>query len=113
MVSNEQICSLIDKRISHLSGGEKRLLEVFLIIHSDAKYILIDEPFNGIAPIYKADIKTAIKQQSREKGFIITDHVYRDVLDVASRIVLLRDGGTKEIANKEELKYYGYIPDIQ
>jgi ABC-type lipopolysaccharide export system ATPase subunit len=111
IVANEHIQSLIDKRISHLSGGEKRLLEVFLIIHSEAKYVLIDEPFNGIAPIYKDEIKSLIKRQSKDKGFIISDHVYRDVLDIATRIILLRDGGTKAIDKREELKYWGYIPE--
>ena len=111
VLSNEYIRSLLDKRVSHLSGGEKRLLEVVLIIHSDAKYILIDEPFNGIAPIYIEGIKCLIKDQSKHKGFIITDHDYRNILDVATRIILLRDGGTKIINDREELKYWGYIPE--
>jgi ABC-type multidrug transport system ATPase subunit len=113
VINNEHIRSLLDKHVSQLSGGEKRLLEVVLIIHSDAKYILIDEPFNGIAPIYIEEIKCLIKGQSKDKGFIITDHDYPDILDVATRIVLLRDGGTKVINDREELKYWGYIPESQ
>jgi ABC-type multidrug transport system ATPase subunit len=113
VLSNEYIISLVNKQVSHLSGGEKRLLEVVLVIYSDAKYILIDEPFNGIAPIYKDEIKSLIKGQSKDKGFIITDHDYRDIMDVATKIILLRDGGTKVINDREELKYWGYIPESQ
>ena len=102
---------MLGKKSNQLSGGEKRLLEIFLIIHSNAKYVLIDEPFNGIAPIYKEVIKNLIKEQSKNKGFIITDHDYWNILDLSTRIILMHDGGTKEIKSKDELEYLGYIPE--
>ena len=43
-----------------------------------------------------------IKEQSKYKGFIITDHDYRNILDIATRIVLIHDRGTKEIKNKDD-----------
>lgn len=101
---------MLHKKCHELSGGEKRLLEIYLIIYSDAKYVLIDEPFNGIAPVYKESIKDLIRDQSKNKGFIITDHDYRNILDLATKVILLHDGGTKEIKESEELKYWGYIP---
>lgn len=108
---NKHIKPLLDRRCRQLSGGEKRLVEIFLIVYSNAEFILIDEPFNGVAPIYKDDIKNIIREQSMHKGFIITDHDYRNIDDVATRMILMHDGGTKEIKNKDELKYWGYIPD--
>jgi ABC-type sugar transport system ATPase subunit len=109
--SNEWIKPMLGKKSNQLSGGEKRLLEILLIIHSNAKYILIDEPFNGIAPIYKEDIKNLIKEQSKNKGFIITDHDYWNILDLSTRIILMHDGGTKEIKSTDELEYWGYVPE--
>ncbi len=111
IAGNELIQPFIHKKAKQLSGGEKRLVEIFLIIYSNATYILIDEPFNGIAPIYKEVIKAMIWEQSKNKGFIITDHDYRNILDISTRIVLIHDGGTKEIKNKEELGFWGYIPN--
>ena len=103
---------LLDKRSKQLSGGEKRLVEIFLIVFSNAKYILIDEPFNGLAPVYKEDIKDMIREQSKHKGFIITDHDYRNITDIATKTILIHDGGTKLIKDKDDLKYWGYIPEI-
>lgn len=111
IIANEHIRPIINRRIKELSGGEKRLVEILLIIHSDAKYILIDEPFNGIAPVYKEEIKSIIKENSRSKGFIITDHDYRNILDISTKIILIDDGGTKEIKHKDELKFWKYIPE--
>lgn len=109
LMNLEWIKPYLNSRSTELSGGEKRLLEVFLIIYSKAKFVLIDEPFNGIAPVYKEEIKARIREQTKYKGFIITDHDYRNILDLSSRIVLLFDGGTKEMKNKEELEDWGYL----
>lgn len=109
--ANKLIKPMLNKKSKQLSGGEKRLLEIFLIVHSNSVYTLIDEPFNGIAPIHIESIKEMIKKQSKHKGFIITDHDYRDILDISTRIVVMHDGGTKEIKNKDELTYWGYIPE--
>jgi ABC-type multidrug transport system ATPase subunit len=101
---------LLNKKSKQLSSGEQRIVEIFLIVYSDAKYILIDEPFNGVAPIYKEDIKNIIKEQSKRKGFIITDHDYRNIFDISTKTILIHDGETKEIKQINELKYWGYIP---
>ena len=110
--SNPQIFPLLDRKSRQLSGGEKRLLEVLLMVHSNAKYILIDEPFNGISPLLKEEIKSLINEHKSEKAFIVTDHDYRNILDVSTRIILLRDGGTREIKQKEELAYWGYLKEV-
>ena len=107
--SYELVIPLLKKKSKQLSGGELRFLEILLLIFSDKKYILLDEPFNGVAPIYKEVIKRLIKEQSQYKGFIITDHDYRNILDIATKIVLMVDGGTKPLKNREELKDWGYL----
>ena len=109
--NHDLIRPMLGKKSKQLSGGERRLLEILLIVFSDSTYTFIDEPFNGIAPVYIEEIKEIIKQQSKNKGFIITDHDYRNIIDIATRIVIIHDGGTKEIKSKDELKYWGYIPE--
>lgn len=82
-----------------------------LILYSKTQYIILDEPFNGVAPIYRDDIKSLIREASRSKGILLTDHDYRNVIDVSDRLLLLYDGGIKNIKDKHELVYYGYIPN--
>lgn len=112
ILSNHQlIATMLHKKCKQLSGGEMRFLEILLILYSNSKFSFLDEPFNGVAPIYKGEIKQIIKIQSRHKGIMITDHDYRNVLDVATKIVLITDGGTRLANNKEELIRWGYVPD--
>ena len=64
-----------------------------------------------VLPLYiKDEIKRTIEEQSLEKGFIITDHDYRNVLDVATRTILIHDGATRAINQPDELLDWGYLP---
>ncbi len=101
----------LNKYSKELSGGEIRILQILMIIYSNAKYILLDEPFNGSSPIQIETIKEIINEHSnKNKGFIITDHNYRNVIDISSRIVLMRDGATKSIIELTDLIEMGYFP---
>jgi len=110
VMESELVEPFMHSKIKHLSGGEKRILEILLMLHSEAKYILLDEPFNGVSPLYVERIKELIKKHSNDKGFIITDHDYRNLLDISSTVILMVDGNTKVIKEFNDLIDYGYLP---
>lgn len=97
------------KKSHELSGGERRIVEILMMIYSEADYLLFDEPFNGLAPLHIEIIKNLIRENSSKKGFIITDHDYRNVLDVSTRVILMHDGAVKTINHKTELIDWGYL----
>ena len=109
--NDEIIKKIINTKIRNISGGELRYLEIKLLLNLESKFLLLDEPFNGVSPLLIEKIKKMIKENSLNKGIILTDHDYRNVLSVANRIHFLKDGSLIEIKNKIELKKYGYIPD--
>lgn len=104
------LTKLRHKKVSELSSGELRYMEIKLLLHTNAKFVLLDEPFNGVSPLLVEYVKKQIVESSKTKGIILTDHAYEHVLDVANRYCLLYDGGIKPIMNKEELVQWGYIP---
>lgn len=108
---DEVLSKVYDTRIGSLSGGESRYLEVKLILNQKKKFILLDEPFNGISPIHIDLIKDMIRKHACNKGIILTDHDYRNVLDVANRYMILFDGGIKVLKSKEDFMYWGYLPE--
>jgi len=110
VLNNEHVKPLLYKRNQDLSGGEKRIIEILLIIHSNAKFILLDEPFNGGSPIIREYIINYLNTMKLSKGFIITDHDYENVINLADEIVFLNNGFLKTIHHKSELLEYGYIP---
>jgi ABC-type multidrug transport system ATPase subunit len=109
LFENEHIKPLLNKKNQDLSGGEKRIVEILLIIHSNAEYILLDEPFNGVSPIVRDYIVEYIKLMKSSKGYIITDHDYENVINLADSIVYLQNGFLKKINDKSELIDLGYL----
>jgi len=97
-------------RIGDLSGGHRRLAEALLMMYSDAKYILLDEPFSQLAPLISEQLKQHIRELLPEKGFIVTDHDYQQILDVSSRIVLIHNGCNYDINHTDDLILHGYLP---
>jgi ABC-type lipopolysaccharide export system ATPase subunit len=53
-----------------------------------------------------------ITDKSQKKGIILTDHDYRNVLDVANKYYLLYDGGLKKVKTKQDLIDWGYVPNL-
>ncbi|WP_207534736.1 ATP-binding cassette domain-containing protein [Desertivirga arenae] len=99
------------KSVSELSGGELRILEFLWLLQLPAEYVLLDEPFSGIAPIHVEFLQKMIKQVGAERCIILTDHLYRALLPISSRVLLLHNKSVYPIRDESELGFYGYIPD--
>lgn len=98
-------------KLSELSGGNRRLVEVLLLIYSDAKYVLLDEPFSQLSPLIIHELQSHILKFKDTKGFIITDHYYRQILEVSTRVVLIHNGCNYQINSEEDLILNGYLPN--
>jgi lipopolysaccharide export system ATP-binding protein len=97
------------KKTEQLSGGELRQLEMLMILYSRAGFVLLDEPFTHVTPVQADYFKTVINEIAKDKGVIITDHQYHDILSVADRVILLTNGCTKPVTGLADLATYGYI----
>lgn len=92
-----------------LSGGERRVIEIYITLKKPVKIVLLDEPFNGVAPLYIEKIKALIHQEKHQKVIVLTDHRYNEVIEVSDTIYLLKNGCTKLIDDIEELEDYKYL----
>lgn len=97
--------------LDRLSGGERRIIEVYLILKGNFKIILLDEPFSHIEPLHIEKIKTLINIEKQNKIIIITDHLYKHIIESADNIYLLKDGHSKLIDDIKELEFYRYISE--
>ncbi len=88
-LKNFQMPGVETRPLASLSGGQKRLVEVVKIMHSDADLALIDEPTNHMDYVAKQQFIDWLGT-AREAMLIITHD--RDVLKRVDRIVELKDG---------------------
>jgi len=89
-LSNFQLDGYGDRKISSLSGGQKRLVEIVKIMHSEAHLALIDEPTNHMDYVAKQQFIDWMNSQPHQAMLIITHD--RDVLGQVDRIVEIKDG---------------------
>ena len=89
-LSNFQLEGFGNRKISSLSGGQKRLVEIVKIMHSEAHLALIDEPTNHMDYVAKQQFIDWMNSQPHQAMLIITHD--RDVLGQVDRIVEIKDG---------------------
>ena len=88
-LDNFQLDGIAHRPFKSLSGGQKRLVEVVKVMHSQAQLALVDEPTNHMDYVAKAQFVDWLKA-AREAVLVITHD--RDVLKEVDRIVELKDG---------------------
>ena len=89
-LSNFQLEGFGNRKIFSLSGGQKRLVEIVKIMHSEAHLALIDEPTNHMDYVAKQQFIDWMNSQPHQAMLIITHD--RDVLGQVDRIVEIKDG---------------------
>lgn len=79
-----------DQRVHTLSGGERRLLEVEIVLGLERDYVLLDEPFTGVEPILIDAIGERIERAAAQGvGILLTDHYHRHVMPLADDAYVL------------------------
>ena len=96
-------------RFGDLSGGERRIVETYIILRSNRKIILLDEPFSHLAPLQIEVIKGVISEEKHHKIIIITDHMYRHIVDMSDDLYLIKNGHTKLVKELKELEIFKYL----
>ena len=84
---------LAESYASHLSGGERRRLEIARCLIRDPLFMLLDEPFAGIDPLAVGDIQGLIRKlRNRGIGVLISDHNVRETLSICDHAALMFEG---------------------
>jgi len=87
------ITHIRDTHAMHISGGERRRLEIARALIRDPKFILLDEPFAGIDPLAVDDIQDIIRKlRDKGMGVLISDHNVRETLKICDRANLVYEG---------------------
>ena len=105
----EIIQTILNKKINQLSGGELRYLEIKLILNKNSKFVLLDEPYNGLSPIMIDKINVLVTKYSNIKGIIITDHNYENIIKISTELVLMKEGKMHHLRDRSELVEKGYL----
>ena len=91
------------------SGGEARLAELYLVLMTEGEFCILDEPFSQVDPVHIEAVRNLIREKSREKGIIVTDHNFDAISKVVDNLFVIADGYTFPVESREDLVRHGYL----
>lgn len=92
-------------RGTDLSGGEQQMLAIARALIRDPKIILLDEPFEGLAPVIVRDLMTACRNLAAAgQTIVLVEQNLAATLALAQRIYIINNGHIVHEGPAEEIK---------
>ena len=99
-----QIERLAGEQAGHLSGGQRRLLEIGMALMPDPDVLLLDEATSGVNPTLIETIKDRIRALNEQgKTFLLIEHNINFIADLCSRVYVLNHGEKLAEGTPEEI----------
>ena len=83
---------MVQQAVGTLSGGERARLVLATIVWQRPNLLLLDEPFEGLAPAVTQELFTVFDRLRREVSIVIVEHNLDLVLALADRVYALERG---------------------
>jgi len=88
-----------------LSGGEQQMLAIARALIRDPKIILLDEPFEGLAPVIVRDLMTACRNLADEgQTIVLVEQNLAATLSLAHRVYIINNGHMAHEGPADEIK---------
>jgi branched-chain amino acid transport system ATP-binding protein len=92
-------------RGTDLSGGEQQMLAIARALVRDPKIILLDEPFEGLAPVIVQDLMKACRQLAESgQTIVLVEQNLAATLALARRVYIINNGHIAHEGPASELK---------
>jgi ABC-2 type transport system ATP-binding protein len=83
---------LSGKRVSALSGGQRRRLAIAQAFMGDPALVVLDEPTTGLDPEQRASLRGLLSEQARKSAVLLATHQTEDVSALCDRVIVLDAG---------------------
>jgi branched-chain amino acid transport system ATP-binding protein len=104
-----------DKRnikVSSLSYGDQRLLDIMLALVSEPRILLVDEPSSGLSAAEIKAVASRIRDLSKEITILFIEHNMDVALDLAHKVTVLHMGQVVTEGTPAEIKRDPQVQEI-
>ena len=81
-----------NKVIGALSKGYRQRVGLAQVLLHDPKVLILDEPTSGLDPNQILEIRSLIKESSKDKTVILSTHIMQEVQSLCDRVVIINQG---------------------
>ena len=111
VVQQLELGRVLHQPIETLSKGFRRRVGLAQALIHDPRILILDEPTDGLDPNQKHQVRTLIRNLSRDKIVIISTHILEEVSAVCSRAIIVAKGELQFDGTPRELearsRYHG------
>ncbi len=78
-----------------LSGGERQMLSIGMMLMLSPRLLLIDEPSGGLAPVYVDRVFESIKRINKEfqTAILVVEQNMKHAFEISGRVYVMRNSG--------------------
>ncbi|HIH01483.1 TPA: ABC transporter ATP-binding protein [Thermoplasmata archaeon] len=99
------IRAFIDRRIAHLSMGQRQRVSLARVLMSDVPLIFLDEPFEGVDIIHRRKLREHLRDYvSKGNTVFFTSHNLIEAEYIVDRFAFIHHGRLIAVGTAEELK---------
>ena len=102
----------LNDKVSEISHGLQRQLELGMAIAMRPRLIMLDEPAAGLSPSERVILTRLIKDLPGEVTLILIEHDMEVVLDIAEQITVLYRGSVIAEGTPSEIKQNHQVQDV-
>ncbi|HEX8664338.1 MAG TPA: ATP-binding cassette domain-containing protein, partial [Beijerinckiaceae bacterium] len=99
-----RLAERLDTPADFLSGGEQQMVAVARALSGDVRVLLLDEPFEGLAPTVIEQLFESFDKLRREVSIVIVDHHLDLALALSDRTVALERGRVIHTGPSKDLR---------
>jgi len=92
-----------DRKVSTYSKGMRRQFFIAIALSSKARYVLLDEAFDGLDPLVLATVREEIIKDADNKTYIVSSHNISSLERLCDSFILLSKGHCSKNSNVEHL----------
>jgi sulfate/thiosulfate transport system ATP-binding protein len=109
-----QIERLAERLPSELSGGQRQRVALARALAVEPKILLLDEPFGALDAKVRKDLRRWLRRLHDEIHVtsVFVTHDQEEALEVADRIVVMREGHVEQFGTPEEVYHHPASPFV-
>jgi len=100
------------RKVSELSHGEQRQLEIAMALAGEPRLLLLDEPAAGLSAAERSMMRQLIGSLPAELPTVLIEHDMSIALELAERVLVLDNGSTIAEGSPDEIRGDQRVQDV-